>query len=280
MKRIYLILTLLAVFISNFSISQDFSTLGEIYDFDVGDEFQFKYYQTNSIFNDTSYYIERKVILEKSVTTEKINYTYKADYIQYDFNNTPPTPIDTIYLNLIDSLIISNPDSIIFTEGDTVIYNPELYNGRKICIKNIMIGNGFIHKRYVDGCGCAYYSDYYFIAASSSVDSMIYYKKGTEEWGTPVLLNIHNEISLKNNFILYPNPTNEQLFIKLNSSHITLYSIHAFNLFGRNVIGDITIIPEYKSNAIRINCSRLKKGVYFIILNSDKGSISKRFIKL
>jgi hypothetical protein len=75
-----------------------------------------------------------------------------------------------------------------------------------------------------------------------------------------------------NNFQIYPNPVSESLTIKSNmneKSHLSIY----------NSLGSLCQETVLKENETVINISNLKSGVYFIKIETTKGTINKKFIK-
>jgi len=81
-----------------------------------------------------------------------------------------------------------------------------------------------------------------------------------------------NEISFET-IAVYPNPTQNNLTI--NSPIADITSIEIYDLRGRSV-GVTTL--DYK-NSCQIDMSELKSAMYFVKINTDKGTITKRIIK-
>lgn len=74
----------------------------------------------------------------------------------------------------------------------------------------------------------------------------------------------------KNYFAIYPNPVSEELFIESSTS---ISSITVTDINGRVV----KALENPTSNQIEV--SVLNPGIYFLILQSSEGSITKKFIK-
>ncbi len=73
---------------------------------------------------------------------------------------------------------------------------------------------------------------------------------------------------------MYPNPANDVLFIEPSDANVKLDSYEIMDNTGRVVLaGDLV------SDKNRIAIEALNSGIYFITLNSDKGTASSRFIK-
>ena len=74
-------------------------------------------------------------------------------------------------------------------------------------------------------------------------------------------------------FSLYPNPTASILNLDLEKE-IEVSTIAIYNTLGQLVL----VIPNAKQ-VNRIDVSSLTKGSYFIKLNTEKGSVTEKFIK-
>lgn len=76
-------------------------------------------------------------------------------------------------------------------------------------------------------------------------------------------VGVSDEQFLKNNFEVYPNPTQDFFWIKnLNSSTV---KIQLFDIFGKNVFEETTI------GDLQISVSHFPKGVYFLHLKNENG---------
>jgi hypothetical protein len=82
----------------------------------------------------------------------------------------------------------------------------------------------------------------------------------------------NNEVSLES-ISLYPNPTRD--IVNINSPLAPISSVEVFDLRGRK----IDIIKIDYQNSYQLNIERLKTAVYFIKINTEQGTITKRIIK-
>ena len=80
-------------------------------------------------------------------------------------------------------------------------------------------------------------------------------------------LNVENEI-LDNSLKLYPNPTDNTLFIKGNKN---LMNVSVYNMLGKEVLS--------KMNTNNIDVKILPKGVYIIKISDDVSQTYRKFIK-
>ena len=90
------------------------------------------------------------------------------------------------------------------------------------------------------------------------------------------------KIANKADILVYPNPTNYQLRIT-NRSHVsgklseanyegTIKSVEIFDLSGKTLLSQM-------SNLSQINVSHLASGIYLIKIQTDKGTVTKKFVK-
>jgi len=88
----------------------------------------------------------------------------------------------------------------------------------------------------------------------------------TQDAGTSGILDNENR-----NFLIYPNPTNNFLYIdsSINKASIIIIDINGKFLLSRNEITDN-----------KIDISRLQNGLYILKIETDKGIIVRRFLKI
>jgi len=111
----------------------------------------------------------------------------------------------------------------------------------------------------------------------NSVDEKIYaasYGRGV--WVSPKFLPILNNESFisKNDVRMYPNPTDEKVTFSISKGIEADFRV--YDVLGKLVIyqPNISITEEYT-----LDVSKLNNGIYFIRINSDKGTITKKMIK-
>ena len=74
------------------------------------------------------------------------------------------------------------------------------------------------------------------------------------------------------NCSIYPNPAND--FVKLSAFSCQLSAVRIYNTLGM-LVEEI----EVKANEVEINTSGYKSGVYFVEVQTDNGSVTKKFVK-
>ena len=205
------------------------------------------------------------------VTPDKI-----GDYVHYmiRFENTGTFPaenivvkdmIDTAKFN-ISSLVPLHASHNYFTRisGNKVEFifeninlpfndaNNDGYIAFKIKTKpTLVVGNTFSNSANI-------YFDYNFPIVTNTATTTI-----------AALSNPSFEFA--NYFSLYPNPTTNELNIKLKSA-IEINSIQIYNTIGQ-------LVTVQTGNALKVDVSNLKTGNYFIKINTNEGFSTSQFIK-
>jgi photosystem II stability/assembly factor-like uncharacterized protein len=111
----------------------------------------------------------------------------------------------------------------------------------------------------------------------NSSDDMLYagtYGRGL--WASPLEdgnLGIDNFL-IQDSVNLFPNPATSELTISVSVP--TLASVSVYNLLGKLMINEKDVLL---SNSYTLSVSSLASGVYFIRINSEKGRVTKKFIK-
>lgn len=268
-----------------------------VYDFEVNDEFH--YFIEDHLSNEYIYNETRKVISK--------NFSSNNDTVYYSFERkryyayNPPIQLflnDTINKTItnLDSLISNsqfnscNCDHFMSTNNSYTAYNNRfvtktyclpveqysdsiyIYNIPSKSNKNTMFEETASMK-YILGCGeLVHYSAYYESSTpyAHPKEELIYYSKGQEEWGAPIITEaevLHNY----DNVIISPNPF-LNVFNISNNSKINEVKIY-------NTIGELIF---YKTNVnskeISINLENKNSGIYIVSVIS-KNANSFKIIK-
>jgi len=266
MKRTLLILAFLPLFISNI-ISQSISTNGEIYNFDIGDVFHYSHIMSNPSGGSIS---ESNIIITaKYYSSNNDTIFYIRDIKSKSSSSFNPTPV---FENTNDTIAYSNLDSTV-NNGiiDSVYYDTLKYNGHKINRDTTSFGAYF-----ADSLGVVYMLIYNKpITLTYDEVSLVYYKKGNDEWGIPIPLSISSNDDAIYLIKLFPNPATSQITIEFDKQ-ISNCEIIIINIFGQEIIHH-----QLDGNTkYSLNISELKSGMYFYSIVSD-GNILKsdKFIK-
>ena len=78
--------------------------------------------------------------------------------------------------------------------------------------------------------------------------------------------------NIEENLIIYPNPFSSSITIKDNYVNIKNVSIY-------NALGGKVFNMNYNSNLVKIDLDYLSKGVYIVVLTTDKGIEKRKIIK-
>ena len=250
--------------------SQNISTIGEVYDFEVGDLFHFdksagdltgwsgmwsvtnieildKYNSSN---DDTLFYI-------RNISRQR--YDYPDNVLTYSYNT------DTIFFINLNSLLQSG-------NIDSVYTNVNLYNGRIINFVDLSYSNALWTMKYANGCGKTSEQFYSEDFNSESSYELVYFKKGSEEWGTPIIVSVENSELIDSEILIFPNPSKNSVKIVSNKSdygELTIISMNGIK------------IKSFQLNPYQttIDISELKQGIYILQMYINSTIISKRLIK-
>ena len=105
---------------------------------------------------------------------------------------------------------------------------------------------------------------------------LVYYKKGSETWGTPVATDCATLVSVEDvpvprlEISIYPNPA---------STHITIEIPYQGQLSVLNLQGQELIIHQIEEQKTRIDISTLPSGVYLVKVTGEKGVQVVKFVK-
>jgi len=261
LKHLLLVTLLILTLTPLKTVSQEISTIGEIYDYEIGDIFHFQYYNVGYFLSITKIQIIDKYYSQNNDTliyVRDINYKFVQDTSwQYSYY------IDTVFYTCLDSLI--NNGNI-----DEVYSFSYYYNGRIVNEVEYTIPLEYHHfKKFVTGCGLAYH--WWWDGPSNDyIDELVYYKKGDEEWGTPLWVSLEDQVNNNHSITIFPNPVENYLNI---SSEKKISKIQVYTINGKCIIDS-----EYTEKLIDLRY--LTSGIIYIIaVKIDDQIIYKKFIK-
>jgi len=253
--------------------------IGDIYDFQIGDEFQFKSTSRGQGFPNA----DRILVIDKIISANKdsIIYTYHHDQYTSILNNQTQH-LDYSFSHYNTTEVISNLDSTILSRFliDTTSSKLSIYFD-SLCSESTV---GFIIKDknnfeptsttydYGKGLGLIKYEEYIPSGPSDWEKFMFYYDKQGFKCGTPDLMtSIHSMIN-QDFFKVYPNPVIDFLTIDLHDYNEIKYSI--FDFLGNTVFSDNSSGKHFK-----IDLSRFRTGVYLIQINNRDKIFHQKIIK-
>ncbi len=262
MKRYLFFIFIISLIAYQPSFSQTPLKTSEIFDVEIGDFFQYK--------------------IESSAQTDTFNYR-NIEILDKWYNSAG----DTLYLksltvtfyffngefhssSLIQTATITSLDKPP-TPVDTSFSRPNLYNGRQI--DRSYVTNSNTEKTWQDlikGCGVLNYDS---SSQNFYKDSLIYFKKGLEEWGNlKEYLGVEN-LEFESRINIFPNPASSNLTIRLGQLVAT--NIELYNLEGK----EIYFLDFSESSNIEISIPQsIQNGIYILLVSTDKGILNKRII--
>lgn len=220
------------------------------------------------------YRIERKERIKKSIEKwDNISYTYTHDTITQVFkanslfDKLPGEPIVTNYIANTNVMINEGAfikkflsDQPINKSSDDSCWHYLIWDGG---------GQGF----YFKGLGGPYYAWNNIISGDER--ALVYYKKGSTTWGTPLIITAVSDLEIEDEVKVYPNPASYFITIKNTSGRADKYMISMADLQGKEVVNKETVI----SADYRLDVSSLKEGVYLLKLQDGKKQVSRMIVK-
>jgi hypothetical protein len=276
----------------------------EIFDFNVGDEFH--HYGVNIGFPCCySEHCSKKVVLSKYISGDTLQYEIAYEYHSFSLNMFGDSTIYSFVVTSTEMYVLNNCgysfcvgylDSLPYQantsydsysvlkpgdffsvskakwyESNWVEDSPEDCYSQLLATyypeKTFAMGLGQVATyEYMDGWGTFY-------------DSLVYYKKNAVEWGTPIACvsgtNIENTVTVKNKFLLFPNPTNSQLMVSGNFNPSQV-QFRLLNYLGEEV--HLNQVSNQSGYAV-FDVSYLEAGIYLLLIESSSESVIQKFFK-
>ncbi|MCF8370366.1 MAG: T9SS type A sorting domain-containing protein [Bacteroidales bacterium] len=272
----------------------------DIFNYDVGDEFHYEDY-SQSVFSPWMYtYINRiKIILSKMVSVNQDTLTYLVERCETKINNSTSTnnpDTTSIQDTITEQIILSNYtmlNTLSFEPIDTnlntfnsgysqfsinqthnrkqkTLYN--FYNQTSHgCWEGILSDPPASPLTYIDGLGGGYYD----LGPMNNHFQLVYYKKGSLTWGSPLICNPssigianlqENEIRVE----IFPNPFSESTTITINNfDQKDNLSLKLFVITGKEILS----FPVSQKTFTLMKNS-LPSGMYFYHIVNDRQEIN------
>jgi hypothetical protein len=261
----------------------------DVYDFNIGDELHVINFYSSWTFEGGGYAITNKIIfkyLDRKNYKDSIIYKIDKEVSTLERKNTWDNTSYSYYHDTIISII---KEDTLFDKipGESIVVGSGLYSNNMENKFWLSKSPGDYYYLSFDSCwdylladGCLYTEYYYkglggpyyecvsnFIDFTSMSNDLIYYKKGHESWGTPlVLTNTQNNEKVEP--LVYPNPSVDNFCIKLDySGEYTLFELIDIN-------GKI-VLKKHLENAIStINVNEIIEGIYFFKIFNNNNLIA------
>lgn len=248
-------------------------TVGDIYDWQVGDEFHYNY-QISSQFSSYWGASILKIISRKIVADSLV---YEIHYQDSQNSGIPDTIVQSYHYENVFPLSFEGPQLMVIHNqlfhfwNEEAIHINNILNGRDgISLNDTKLSNWVIPVTCYGDRGLGTYlakhefakgigeikseSTDYTSPTSYHLRELVYYKKGAETWGTPVTINVGvDEFDERKKLIIFPNPaTGVVQFSEPLSAEALLYNSSG------------VLIKELKRDQPSFDTSDLKPGLYFI----------------
>jgi len=275
------------VLIGHSSLPEGFHllTLGDIYDFDIGDEFHQELHSNVGDYSFSEWRI-RKVIGKQNTGNNQLTYDFEDEIWGYT-----PSPNSNYHYTMYHSPTYSNLDELISQylpfetyqpDPQTLTYNIGCVNSFNSRPRIITTNDHFQHEigcilwpyfdswilhseSYIAGCG-KFQTDYILDSSFEEIhhEMLEYFKKGTEEWGTPLVPPSIGIAEHKNQKAwISPNPASDyiQIFTK---DDVKSFNLNIMDVSGRQVRSFDNLIP---GETIRV--SGWTEGMYFYQITTN-----------
>lgn len=290
--------------ITNPSLGYQPITRGDIYDYEIGDVFHknIRYSSTGSYYD----FYETKEVINKVTypDTNKVTYYFERYYWGWPGPGAYTFEHDTILKTYTSLHAIYGGEMPFETDyiesGWTIGYNRwyhlnnNKYNGRRIVKSPV---NTYVN--YGDTCyylwmgvdeklmmggfslgivGCGKYDMVpgYLHQLCNPCNYLRYFRKGSEEWGTPITppLTVNDIYAIEDVLKIYPNPAFEVIKVELP------VKAHSNNIMVVNVLGEKqwVHINHVSSTELSIEVSSLASGMYFIVYVVEDRIFKARFL--
>jgi hypothetical protein len=276
-------------------------TWRDIYNFDVGDEFHYTGNQTYWGYGSSGWNIIKRV-LGKEVFGNMDSVKYTMEFCKIMWLPQPPPNIETTYDTVVESY-----DFITLGNDETVQKLPESFSSNGYGAPSFGRGIWFPGRQtqeYIDfsyyllgNCWGFPFEPYYYTFDYSEglgntykfhmeidfdmitwQEALVYYKKGSEIWGTPVALNCVTLIPVEEktkpvfpDMRINPNPVETEAEISLEGFKQSGLRYILYNNLGQQVY-----VREIHSDPLIFDRSGLPGGLYVITLVDDNNTILAR----
>ncbi|MBD3636403.1 MAG: T9SS type A sorting domain-containing protein [Crocinitomicaceae bacterium] len=270
-------------------------TTGQIYDFEIGNEYKFFSSQETPENGLVEVYKERTIVNRFDWMGDSITYFIKEDVqeVHYPVNgpsettitegelksvtyknlqkrNTPYLPEEFDGVNGWSALLINScgdVEEVIRKEAFTTDgVNPCLYQntfGANL-VYRVISGTGWLEPKGTSDAGAVEYTS----------DLVYYSKVDGSTCGTNQYLNIENETAEEADFKLYPNPTNGDVFIELKAvTENTTVSV--YDNSGRLYM---TLNPNPDED-VYFDVSDFSPGIYTVLVETETATLQQKLIK-
>lgn len=282
-----ILLTILFSTIAFTAICQEILTIGEVFDFNIHDEFHITNFAGlpngyKATISD-KWYSDTNDTVHYSIEYEKYHSEYNGQTNELDYYYTTSSEIVN-YTNLDSSIYSYHPlaelpkDSSLYFRYDSLIYTDSI-----LCYIQI---NGFdrqdgdfessyAHFEYGKGIGITYQKE--ITSWNGEPDweyKLVYYMKNGMECGTPDwhFASVERSVGTNSRFEIYP--TIVQNWLSINDLNpYQPYEIRIIDLSGSTLVKETNLFGDYS-----LNVEGIHPGLYVVMIQSQKTMITKQII--
>lgn len=287
--------------LTNPSVGRTLISNVSIYDFDIGDEFHYSSYSSSGWGSDDFFSENTKqisIVTNKTYSTNNDSIYYAWDnvkrHVEYEHNYLNPEITYSEFTSTTKVYIADTsfffPEIAIIEEEYGAHYAQRTHSNNRMriipieqpaiwpdefpCWRIVWAVKHSDSGSHGYGEGIGYLGQYFESDYSQSSSALVYYKKGTETWGTPLVIT-SAPVSLTNSFSVYPNPVFEGGNVSIEPSNNKLYSVTLINSIGSVLYRWDNIQGNYQLPVP----GNISDGLYFLILKGADGtSITKKLI--
>ncbi|HET6555849.1 MAG TPA: T9SS type A sorting domain-containing protein [Prolixibacteraceae bacterium] len=269
-----------------------------VYDFQVGDELhtfyewseccnkgdstkiktKLKYLERLYAKDSIVYMVEREESIYKRIGKwDSISYVhihdtlrsvYKPDSL---FDKLPGEPIISENSAYTYRMINENPVS----KRDYSVFD-QIIKTSDSCWSKIAGEACFAIPTFLKGLGGPYYScENPEGAGGGESNQLVYYKKGSTIWGTPLVITGVKSLEKEDQLKVYPNPAADFVILENISGRTEKYILQVLDLQGREVLRNTIAI----SNSSKLDLSAIKEGAYLLKLQNGEKQFSSVIVK-
>jgi hypothetical protein len=272
-------------------------TIGDIYDLDVGDEFE-SIDDSERCYGGSTYSRIYKRVVNKYYSSNMDTVYYVWQIVEWKFRNYPPdstylTKTATTFHTDLSNTMFGNvlPEQNFFTgQSFSPVVTYSLFNDSATFCGRLSLSSseGFLYSSdtcinanhfeplchrnsFSVGLGQTIHNQQTLNFGLIECHSYLYwYRKKNETCGKKYLITSTPEIYNTEIFKIYPNPVSADLKIE---STVIFSGTKLFNPFGEKVL-------ESSADINKLDLSYLKAGIYFLRITTEKGIYSKKIIKI
>ncbi len=256
-------------------------TVGEVFDFEIGDEFQYNGEAAGQTPNADRITITGKFYSQENDT---VFYEFRNNWYSTAVNwDTVPPTLEYFFGTIIDTLAYTNLQQPISTYDNNFFQNVNIYNSTSLCDSlvnryKVTIGpsgmpNDYYIKEFGKGLGLTFYYVWSGDAGTYLWNyELFYYKKGNNTCGEPDVVKAGN-INIEPEITIYPNPADKFISFTINQQGTGRYTL-------LNTSGVTEMAGSIYNGMNTIYTGKLTPGIYFLqLILNDKIEVTKIVIK-